>query len=188
MKAKDVVQKWRKSFSCTLLESIMSSEIESSLQDWVRNTNNDDYVLIGGLVVGYYTRPRMTDDIDALFLSDSDIPEEVLGFRKHRKHAFEHEKHGVEIETLTPEFINQNATLVQKVFETSVVRDGARIADPEGLIALKIKRHSFQDIADIDAIMNVHEVNLRDWPLDEADVEFVEDKLGYKIRNTKDEN
>ena len=183
MKTKEIVQKWRKQFSCTLLESIMSSEIERSLRDWIKNTDSDSYVLIGGLIVGYYTRPRMTDDIDALFMKESDIPTHVAGFIRHRKHAFEHKKYGVEIETLTPEFINQNNDLVKKIFETSIIRDGARIASPAGLIALKIKRHNFQDIADIDSILSVHDhvVDIQDWPIDQHDLAYVEEKLGYKI-------
>ena len=77
---------------------------------------------------------------------------------------------------------NYKDTSVKKVFETSVVIDGVRIASADGLVALKIKRHNFQDIADIDNIISLHDIDISNWPLDENDISYVEEKLGYKIR------
>jgi len=161
----------------------MSTEVELALSDWVRNTNTDEYVLIGGTLVGYYTKPRMTQDVDVLYLSANSIPTNVQGFKHHRDHAFEHKRTGVEIETLDSKFLKIPQSLVEQVFKTSIIKDDVRIASPEGLVALKIHRGLLQDIADIDAIVKIHDIDLTHWILDSQKLESVEQKLGYTIRS-----
>lgn len=179
---KEIVQKWRHPFSCTLIESIMSSEVKDAFDEWINNTDTGDFVVIGGMAVGYYTRPRMTQDVDVLYQNSETIPSSVNGFKKHRGHAFEHKKTGIEIETLDPDYIKQPYDLVQKVFDTSVTIDGVRLPSATGLVALKIKRHNFQDIADIDSIASIHRIDLTGWPIDVDDLRFVESRLGYPLR------
>lgn len=186
MKAKEIIRKWRLPFKCTLMESIMSTEIELALNDWIKNTNTDEFVLIGGTLVGYYTKPRMTQDVDVLYISADSIPSEVSGFKHHRSHAFEHRRTGVEIETLDSKFLKIPQSLVDQVFKSSIIKEGVRIASVEGLIAMKTWRGSFQDIADIDSIIQIHDVDLSDWILDPTKLEMIEQKLGYKLRNQND--
>jgi hypothetical protein len=127
----------------------------------------------------------MTQDVNVLFKDKSSIPQVVPGFKCHRQHAFEHSKTGVEIETLDPPHINISEKLVDQVFASSVVKDGVRIPNPDGLVALKVCRHDLQDIADIDAIAKIHDVDLTGWNLDENKIKFVEDRLGYSLRSKK---
>jgi len=150
--------------SRTLFESIAIPEVSKALEDWSRSTQ--DCVLIGGCAVGYYAKPRSTFDVDVLFLTDSDIPLSVDGFKKTRGHAFQHNKTHVEIELVTPELIHISRHLVQKVFDTARVSDGVRIASPQGLVALKLGRFSRQDQTDIETLMNIETVELDNWPLD----------------------
>ena len=86
------------------------------------------------------------------------------------------------MEMLSTEFIGQNQDLINKVFDTARIIDGVTLPSPEGLVALKIKRHSLQDIADIDSIAKIHELNFKDWPLDEKDLHIVENAIGYKLK------
>ena len=185
MKIKDVVVKWRMPFNCTLMESLMSNEVETALSDWIKNTNTNDYLLIGGAVVGYYTKPRMTQDVDILYHSVDVIPQQVNGFKHHRAHAFEHLQTGVEVETLDSTFINISQELVDQVFSDSDIVDGIKIPSPSGLVALKVCRHDFQDIADIHSIAQTHDIDLTGWKLDPSKVELVEQRLGYSLRSNK---
>ena len=182
MKSKEIVQKWKHDFQCSLFESIMSDPVEETLREWVKNAVDSSYIIIGGMAVGYYTRPRMTQDIDVLYKHENQIPTSVSGFKKNRPHSFENKKTGVEVEMLSTEFIGQNQDLINKVFDTARIIDGVTLPSPEGLVALKIKRHSLQDIADIDSIAKIHELNFKDWPLDEKDLHIVENAIGYKLK------
>jgi hypothetical protein len=52
----------------SLYESAVYPELSIALEDWKRNCN--DGILIGGLAYSYYCKPRKTEDIDCLFLSE----------------------------------------------------------------------------------------------------------------------
>lgn len=136
----------------SLYESVFSQEVLSALTDWNRYCIENESVLIGGLALSFYVKPRMTFDIDLLFLHKKDIPTAVNRFKRHRIGAFQHDKTHVEVEVLTPETINTEHYIVNKVFETAVDIDGFRIASPNGIIALKLGRFSYQDRADIFAL------------------------------------
>lgn len=149
----------------SLYESVFSQEVLSALTDWKRYYTENEGVLIGGLALSFYVKPRMTFDIDVLFLHKKDIPSEVTRFKRHRKGAFKHDKTHVEVEVLSPETINTEQHIVDKIFETAIEIDGFRIASPNGIIALKLGRFSYQDRADIYALKcylkeNGEEVNL----------------------------
>ena len=124
--------------------SIMAPEVISALLDWIASSDSQG-VLIGGLAFSHYGKPRYTQDVDILYLSEKDIPTEVMGFKRIRGHAFEDRKRGIEIEVLSPTFLNLSFTLVQQVFATAIVSDGMRIASPSAIIALKLGRLSPQD-------------------------------------------
>lgn len=141
--------RWKNDGSRSLFESTIHEYIYLALYDWREQVSNEKYCLIGGLAYSYYLKPRTTYDIDLIFLSYTDIPANVHKFRKHRKHAFEHIKTNVEIEVLTPEHINEDKYLFEKVFETSIISDGIRVASPIGLIAMKLGRFNNTDQSDI---------------------------------------
>jgi hypothetical protein len=82
-----------------------------------------------------------------------DIPDHLEGFKRHRKGAFEHKQTGVEIEVLTPEYINMEKSVAEAIVKTAIEKDGVRIASVAGLIVLKLKRFSRQDQADIESLI-----------------------------------
>jgi len=137
----------------SLSESIMSPEVILALNDWIDN-KIDNCVLIGGIALSYYVKPRYTEDVDVLFLSKEDMPDNVYKFKRHRPGAFQHNKTHVEVEVVTPKTINTSIELALKVFETSRIIDGIRVASPEGIICLKLGRFNKRDQADIEDIVN----------------------------------
>ena len=143
----------------SLLESIIMPEIIYALEDWVNN-QKFNYVLIGGLALSYYVKPRYTTDVDILFLSNDDIPSKVLNFKKHRKLAFQHNKTHVEIETVTPDSINIPINIAKSVFDTALIKDNIKIASPSGLVALKLFRFDLQDQADIENLIINTQIDL----------------------------
>lgn len=68
----------------TLFESVAIPEVAYALKDWNANSDSDG-VLIDGLALSYYARPRATTDIDILFLSLDKIP---LYVEKIQKNSF----------------------------------------------------------------------------------------------------
>lgn len=165
MRFKELIDKLNKpnDGSRTLFESIAIPEVEKALQDW--NKINHSGILIGGCAVGYYTRPRATTDVDILFLSKEDIPGLVSGFKRTRLGAFQHNKTHVEIEVITPDFINVSDMLINKVFKDVQISNGIRIASPSSLVALKLQRLKSHDIGDIVELIKTGKVNLNGYPL-----------------------
>lgn len=147
----------------TLLESVMMPEVAAALRDWCRADPGG--VLIGGLGLSYHVRPRMTQDIDFLFLSDGHIPEQVPGFKRLRAHAFQHNRTHVEIELVTPELVKVPKQVVDQVVATAITSDGVNVASASGLVALKLFRHSMQDQADIVALIKTGHVSLEGYDL-----------------------
>lgn len=146
----------------TLFESVIMPEVEVALKNWIEN-NDGDCVLIGGLALSYYVKPRSTTDVDILFLSYNNIPEKVDKFKKHRNLAFQHNLTHVEIETVTPESINVPIEIVEKVFDTAIISDNIKIASPSGLVALKLFRFNRQDQADIENLIINTDIDLNQF-------------------------
>jgi len=132
----------------TLLESVLVPEVAEALEEWINNSRSNG-VLIGGLALSFYVKPRTTQDIDILFLTPGDIPTKVLGFKRTRKGAFQHNKTHAEIEVVVPATINISEQLAQKIFATAIEHDGIKIASPAGIVATKLGRSIIRDEADI---------------------------------------
>jgi hypothetical protein len=152
----------------TLFESVMVPEVKTALEDWRDNTNKD-YVIIGGAALSYHVKPRYTEDVDVLYKSENEFPKSVIGFTKHRGHAYEHKKTGVEIELLDPEYLKIPKNIVEKIIDTSISSNGFQIASKEGLIVSKLFRFSRQDQADIESIYLHYKgkIDLSDFNLDQ---------------------
>lgn len=151
--------------SRSLLESVIAPEIINAIGDWKKHANTG--VLIGGLALSYWAKPRYTTDVDMIFLTKSDIPSNVDGFKAHRAGAFEHKETGVEIEVLYPGYIPVPQHVFVAVFDTAVCTiDGLKVASKEGIIALKLYRYELQDQADIQSLVNLGAIDLSKFKLD----------------------
>lgn len=139
--------------SRNILESIPIPEIREAISDLIKD-NFIDFVLIGGLALSYYIRPRATMDIDILFLNNS-IPNKIFNFKKNRKHSFQHNKTHVEVETLDSDFLNIPENIIKLIFKNSITdKDyNIKIADVCGLIVSKLFKFSRQDQADIESLL-----------------------------------
>ena len=60
-------------------------------------------VLIGAVALSFHVRPRMTQDMDFLFLEETDIPDAVTGFRRIRPIQFQRDRTGVEVKVAVME-------------------------------------------------------------------------------------
>ena len=151
----------------TLLESVLVPEVAVAINDWLKG-RIETGVLIGGLALSYYVKPRFTTDCDLLYLSDEEIPTLVHGFKRTRKGAFLHKQTHVEIEVLTPSSIKMEVELAKQIISTAKKQpDGFRIASREGLIVSKLERFSLQDRADVDALLKLGPADFSSFTLTE---------------------
>lgn len=127
-------------------------------------------ILIGGLALSIYTRPRSTSDVDLLFLDSTSIPEVVPGFKRIRPGSFQDNKNHVEVEVVPCSAINVSRQVAEKVINSAIVHDKLRIASPEGLVTLKLisacnnKRRLLKDSADIFALLDeVAHLDMQPW-------------------------
>ena len=182
MRAREIVDSWNTGKNLLLENSILVPEVDLAFNDWVQKTNgNSNWMLIGGIVVGFYTRPRTTTDVDVLFASENSIPVEVDGFKRNRQHAFTHKLTHVEIEVLTPESINIPKQLFNQVLQTSVEHNGVRIPSASGLVALKLMRSELQDLADIKAIMTSNDVDISGFSIPSEKIVAAEKIIGSRF-------
>jgi hypothetical protein len=151
-------------------------EVQHALTQWIKAKTGTvaPGVLIGGLAMSFYSKPRYTQDVDLLFLTPSQIPTEVIGFKPHRKGAFEEYDTQVEVEVNTSaSFKTLPHSIVTKVIDTAVDHGGIRVASLEGLIALKLcasesEGRKFKDLADIETLVEANPaVTMEGWSLPE---------------------
>jgi hypothetical protein len=184
--------KWKNNGFRSLFESIIPNEVILALKDWKDNYDSENYVIIGGIALSYYIKPRYTEDIDLAFLSYDDIPTNIFKFRRNREQSFEHIKTGVEIELLTPEHLNRSYSFFETIFKNSKKSDGIKIASPESLIALKLRRFNNTDQNDIVelhkyCLENSLEIDLKKYNL--SDIEYDNyDRLVSNIDDVVNEN
>lgn len=129
-------------------------------------------VVIGGVAIGFLGKPRMTVDIDAIFLlSVNDLPKllqtakeegiepriesaEVFA-RKNRVLLLRHVESGINIDislgVLPFEEETVERSTIHKIGSLSV-----RLPTPEDLIILKAVAHRPKDLLDIQAIVESH--------------------------------
>lgn len=163
----------------TLKNSALIPEVEHALLQWVNSKVKDQApgVLIGALAMSFYTKPRATTDVDLLFLTQGDIPDEVIGFKRHRSGAFQENKTHVEVEVVLPATINVSSSIAKKVADTSILIEGLRVASLEGLIVLKLfgsdnVKRELKDLGDIvsmlDSQPSITINSLSEWSLSET--------------------
>lgn len=149
----------------SLIESILVPEVAKAFNDWNKEFLDLKYVIIGGIALSYYVKPRTTTDTDLLFLSPNDIPDSVIGFKRHRNGAFQHNKTHVEIEVLTPQSINLPEILAKEIYDNANKINGLRIASPSGLIVSKLGRFKLQDQADIEELYKLGNIDLSKYSI-----------------------
>lgn len=154
----------------TILESILYPEVVIALTDWM-GLHVDKCVLIGGVALSYYVKPRTTQDVDFLFLSKNDIPVSLDGFKRTISGAFQHNRTHVEIEVVTPSTINMRIDLAESIIKTSVKKDNIFVASPSGLIVSKLGRYNRRDQADIEELILSQKIDLSDFDLTEEELE-----------------
>jgi hypothetical protein len=149
----------------TLFESILVPEVGEAFKDWNQLVKGEKGVLIGGLALVYYVKPRVTTDADLLFITAEDIPVCVDNFKRTLPGVFTHEETNVEIKVLTPSSINFSKELARAIYENAIIEDGVRIASPSGLVASKLERFKLCDKADIQALYEISEIDLSHYPI-----------------------
>lgn len=179
----------------------MASEIENDSQTGLRemveslNSFKLRFALIGGLAVGYRSRPRFTRDIDFLL----DVPQVVLprllGTLQSRGFSFDTEQvirewtrdhftvlsyHDVPIDWLKP-ILPLYRQVIERATAENLWGFSLPIASPDGLILTKLVAFRGQDQVDIENIVatNGNRLDLdfirRTWltVADEVDPRFV---------------
>lgn len=142
-------------------------EVQVALEAWVALGVRS--VLIGGLAMSLYAKPRMTEDVDVLFLHDSEIPESGVGFKRVSNHSMQENKTHVVVEIVTSKTFPIPQSLVEQVFATAVPIDGMMVASREGLIALKLHgadepKRRLGDLADVARIVKA-DTTMQGWNL-----------------------
>lgn len=160
-----------------LFESSPANELNRALTDVANILKDTKYVLIGGLAIGYHTKPRGTDDVDILLLNEDQVISvhkllENSGlFKKSRGHASIHKDTGVEIELLSPSFIKQPETLVRSTIDNSIkVKFNGfilNVATAKHILALKLDRFNAKDKADIQEFIKYGIDDIKDLISDE---------------------
>ena len=155
-----------------LTQVALIPEVGHALNKWNAYSHRHGLkcVLIGGLALSFYAKPRATEDVDILFLELSDVPDTVPGFKRHRTMALREDDTNVEIKLVV--FLSMLETLIPKVFATAVYHDGLKVASLEGMVALKLygaansTRRMHRDLADVVAMLErAPELDMSGWPL-----------------------
>lgn len=131
-------------------DSIFNDQVRSTCIDFIRLNKNPNVMVIGGIAYGVHLEARSTQDLDIIVVSDSDIDsvfENIKSkFKHNRLHSFEHKSTGVEVEVLTPSFINYDPEIVKSALADAQVHDldghKIKVVSPKYLIVLKLKRAS----------------------------------------------
>ena len=149
----------------TLAESTLHRHLFNASQAFVNGTNPECYVLIGELAVSYYAKPRYTTDAELLFAAETDLPVRVTGFTGLDDRSFQHDESKLMIAMLSPASLELDGEQMRKIFATSVKHAGLFIASPEGLIALQLRRQSYNDLATIAALLLRRTIDMSAWQL-----------------------
>lgn len=155
----------------SLLESVAVPEVGQALKDWIKNSKSAG-VLIGGLALSFYIKPRTTMDVDYLFLSKDDIPTNVPGFKRTRPGAFQHNRTHVEIEVVDYTSINIPISIAEIVTATAANHGETKVASPSGIVALKLFRANMRDKADIWELAQTCAIDLTPFHLSQDKIDL----------------
>lgn len=138
------------------------------------------YALIGGLAVGGWVAPRATRDIDILAdlsVTTRSVIEDVLtklitaGFKGSLEVGSPEDDIKYCIKVVSGENVPVDIIFTSRKWEAEIVEEGVVVevlkslsiplVRPEGLVVLKLKAGSFQDIADVSKLLVESEYDLQ---------------------------
>jgi hypothetical protein len=143
----------------------------------------DRGVIIGGIASGFLGKPRLTVDIDAMFLASfTDVPriielaraegiepriQDIVEFaHKSRVLLMRHTESGANID-ISLGVLPFEEEMVERSIEHKVASFSVRLPTPEDLIILKAVAHRPKDLLDIASIVenqpNLDEVRIEQW-------------------------
>lgn len=180
----------------TVREAVIVDEVRRALKAWRSATVTLDAVLIGGLALAFYSRPRFVDEIQFIYVHSAAVPVTVTGFRRLDDWSFAHEDTGIVLMVSTPMPSVRCSAISAKVLETAVERDRLRLASLEGMIApaldFAVKRKKLgatspeQDIIDmIGWAPEFRLVDMESWPLEAAHRKLLEELYAIARRDEK---
>lgn len=160
----------------------MEKTIKKIIKILEKDEHINAYALIGGLALGGWITPRATKDIDLMVDIDkadrSAIENGLLkiltdsGLKGSLKTGAPEDDIKFCIKAVSDQGVPVDIIFVSRKWESEIVKHGARIqifkgitlpvARPEGLIALKLRAGSFQDIADASKLLMEAEYNRQD--------------------------
>lgn len=160
----------------TLYESITSKKYLFALDDWRENCTVSEYILIDGLVYGYYSKPRASNELDLIFLVKDDVPQNIPKFKKKNEDTYIHIKTKVEVKVVNYKTLNKSLSFYNKILENSITSDDIRIASPESVLIYQIikksKRENIKYYSDLEISIiasyiyaNNLSVSLKDYEL-----------------------
>lgn len=163
----------------TLNEAALVPEVRGALMRWLSNQPDDERgVLIGGLALSFYARPRQTMDVDLLFAQAPDFINPM--FKRTRDHGAIDKKDHVEIEFVTHKTIGIPQAVAKRVIDTAwqLGSTGPKVASLDAMIVMKLygadsPKRRRQDEADIQAMLennprlNMQEL-IQSWQLSDA--------------------
>lgn len=135
-------------------------------------------ILIGGVAVSLQSRPRHTEDVDALILLEEKrwvsfsrqgkkygfvprIPDMVAFAREARVLLFQHERSKISIDIVLGK-IPFELEIVSRALLVKVAGIEIPLATPEDLIVMKALARRARDITDIESLLDAHpKVDLR---------------------------
>jgi hypothetical protein len=107
----------------------------------------------------------MTQDLDFLFLDNAAVRDTVSGSDQIDPALLRPHGSGIEVTLVTPAAMCVPPQVADEVARTAIVSDGLQVASESGLVALKLFRLSYQDKADIVALIKTGRVGLSGFSL-----------------------
>lgn len=165
----------------TLTKTASGLPISDTIQDLSKLLSNKvEWALCGGLAVGVHSRPRGTDDVDILLTGDSVLTYlynlTSISFKKSTDHIIIHRQTSVSVDLVTPEYINVSSEIVHKAIQTAKSHVVGKVSIPvvnrDGLVALKLSRGKYIDLADIESIIRTNgKIDVSTYPLNDKQLE-----------------
>src|SRR5712691_2111238 len=105
--------------SRSFLDSIMLPAVISAVQDWASAGGGG--VLVGGGALSFHARPRLTQELDFLFVDTAPIPGKVSGFDRISAGLFRHRRTHVAVNLVTPAAIRVPMEVAEEIARTAML-------------------------------------------------------------------